>query len=129
MKVNWLYVFNDKGTPIYSQESYIEGSNNFKTAVLTHYIFGLQTIASQLQKNEFKKIEIANEKFFLTKDDKIGFKYIIKINRDSEYNDAEILLKKIKDLFIENFENKTEIPIEERIGLISTIKKELVNII
>ena len=63
--INWIYIIDDSGGTIFSFENHLQGSNDTTSALLSHFLFALQSIAKTLKDNEVRSVEMSNNRFFL----------------------------------------------------------------
>jgi len=125
----WIYVIDNTGAPIFSHENYLEGSKNTENALMSHFIYGLQIIASQIDYNELRRIEIAQENYFLMKDNHINFKYILKLSKNAKHDQIKSLMNILINLFQKKFENKLNLSIKMKSKILSEIREEIIRIL
>ena len=52
LDINWLHIIDDKGSPIYTYESYAQGTKESNFALLSHLLFGLKSVALGINNDE-----------------------------------------------------------------------------
>ena len=125
-KIDWIYIIDNAGATIFNYEIHIQGSSNISHALLSHFLFGLQSIAKDLKENEIKGVEMGNNKFFLSKEKSTKYLFILKSNRVANSQIIEPLLKQIKDKFIKKFPPGHEnLFIDEKIELLNSFKEDI----
>ena len=124
-KIDWIYIIDNAGATIFSYENYIQGSGNISYALLSHFLFALQSIAKDLKENEIKGVEMGNNKFFLSKEKSTKYLFILKSNRDANSQIIEPLLKQIKDKFVKKFPGRKDLFVDEKIELLNSFKEDI----
>jgi len=100
--------------PIFIFESYIQGAKQNNFALLSHFLHGLKTMANQVQDNEVKEVMLGSGRFFIKRIEKINYLIIIKCNIGANYDEIIQFSTKITNIFISNYADKMELPIEDR---------------
>jgi hypothetical protein len=124
-KIDWIYVIDDTGATIFSYEIHIQGSGNISQALLSHFLFALQSIAKDLKDNEMKSVEMGNNKFLLSKEKSINYLFILKSNRDVNPQIIEPLMKQIQDTFVKKFYGYKNLFVDEKIELLNSFKEDI----
>ena len=127
--ISSIYVIDNKETPIFTLENHKQGSNAVSKALMSHFIYSLQSIAYQIESDEGRVIKIGNKNYFIIKDTIINFKYIIEYSNEYTFNQISLILNKIKNKFIERFEGKLNLPIPKKIELVALLKEDILEII
>ena len=113
--INWIYVIDESGATIFSFENHIQGANGNTSALLTHFLFALQSIAKTLKDSEVRSVEMSNNRFFLCKEKMTNYMFIIKTNRDADTHVISPILTEIKNKFVEKFEGHFRLMIDDKI--------------
>jgi len=120
-----VYIIDDTGATIFSNEIHIQGAGDVSQAILSNFLFALQSIAKNLKDNEMKSIEMSNSKFLLSKEISTNYLFILKSNRDAELQIIKPIMKEIQDSFVKKiFEYETLFP-EEKIQLLNSFKEDI----
>ncbi len=124
-KIDWIYIIDDTGATIFSYEIHIQGSGNISHALLSHFLFALQSIAKDLKDNEMKSVEMGNNKFLLSKEKSTSYLFILKSNRDVNPQIIEPLMKQIQDTFVKKFYGYKNLFVDEKIELLNSFKEDI----
>jgi len=124
-KIDWIYVIDDTGATIFSYEIHIQGSGNISHALLSHFLFALQSIAKDLKDNEMKSVEMGNNKFLLSKEKSINYLFILKSNRDANPQIIEPFMKQIQDTFVKKFDGYKNLFVDDKIELLNSFKEDI----
>jgi len=124
-KIDWIYIIDDTGATIFSYEIHIQGSGNISHALLSHFLFALQSIAKDLKDNEMKSVEMGNNKFLLSKEKSINYLFILKSNRDANPQIIEPFMKQIQDTFVKKFYGYKNLFVDEKIELLNSFKEDI----
>ncbi|MFX1443258.1 MAG: hypothetical protein ACFFHV_07595 [Promethearchaeota archaeon] len=127
--INWIYIIDSSGATILSFENQIQGTGVSTSALLSHFLFALQSIAKTLQNNEIRSVEMSNNRFFLCKENMTNYLFIIKTNRDADTRVITPVLNEIKNKFLEKFKGHFRLDIEDKIALLNAFKEEIKNIV
>ncbi len=127
--ISGIYVVDNKELLIFTFERHRQNSNTVKNALLSHFIYALQSIASQLESDESRVIEIKNENYLIIKDSKINFKYIIKYSKETALDQISVILNKIKNKFIESFEGRLDLPVPMKTKLVASLRDDILEIL
>jgi hypothetical protein len=127
--INWIYVIDDSGGTIFSFENHAQGNNGSSSALLSHFLFALQSIAKSLKENEVRSVEMSNNRFFLCKENMTNYLFIIKTNRDADTMVITPVLTEIKNKFVEKFTGHFKLEVEDKIALINAFKDEIKTIL
>lgn len=123
--INWIYIIDESGATIFSFENHVQGTNGRTSAVLSHFLFALQSIAKTLKDDEVRSVEMGNNRFFLCKEKMTNYLFIIKTNRDADTFVISPILTEIKNKFVEKFEGHFQLVIEDKLVLINAFKEEI----
>jgi hypothetical protein len=124
-KIDWIYIIDDTGATIFSYEIHIQGSGNASNALLSHFLFALQSIAKNLKINEMKSVEMSNNKFLLSKEKSTNYLFILKSNREANPQIIEPLMKQIQDAFVKKFTGYKTLFVDEKIELLNSFKEDI----
>ncbi len=127
--INWIYVIDKSGGTIFSFENHIQGTNGSTSAVLSHFLFALQSIAHTLKDDEVRSVEMGNNRFFLCKEIMTNYLFIIKTNRDADTHIISPVLTEIKNRFVEKFEGHFRLMIDDKIALVNAFKNDIKEIL
>ena len=123
--INWIYIIDQSGATIFSYENHVQGSGNGNLAFLSHFLFALQSIAKTLKENEVRSVEMGNNRFFICKEKMTNYIFILKTNRDADYEVITPILKEIKEKFIEKFTGHFKLVLEDKIALLNSFKQDI----
>ena len=98
-----IYILDDKGTPIFIRENYIQGSGDANHALLTDFVSALQSLAQEFGEDETRVIELSDAKILSTRDKLTDYLFIIKCDTNSKNKKMFGILNQIKNIFIEKF--------------------------
>jgi len=98
-----IYIIDDKGTPIFIRENYIQGSGEANHALLSDFVTALQSFAQEFGEDETRVIELSDAKILSSKDNLTNYLFILKCDINSKNKKMFGILKKIKNIFIEMF--------------------------
>ena len=124
-KIDWIYVIDDTGATLFSYEIHIQGSGNISHALLSHFLYALQSIAKDLKDNEMRSVEMGNNKFLLSKEKSINYLFILKSNRDANPQIIEPFMKQIQDTFVKKFYGYKNLFVDEKIELLNSFKEDI----
>ena len=124
-KIDWIYIIDDTGAIIFSYEIHVQGSGNVSHALLSHFLFALQSTAKNLKDNEIRSIEMSNNKFLLSKEKSTNYLFILKSDRDANPQIIEPLLKQIQDKFVKKFLGYKSLFVDEKIELLNSFKEDI----
>ena len=124
-KIDWIYIIDDTGATIFSYEIHIQGSGNISHALLSHFLFALQSIAKDLKDNEMKSVEMGNNKFLLSKEKSTSYLFILKSNREANPQIIEPLMKQIQETFVKKFYGYKNLFVDEKIELLNSFKEDI----
>ncbi|NVM35579.1 MAG: hypothetical protein HWN81_08275 [Candidatus Lokiarchaeota archaeon] len=127
--ISSIYVIDNMETPIFTLENHKQGSNAVSKALMSHFIYSLQSIASKMENDEGRVIKIGNKNYFIIKDTIINFKYIIEYSNENAFDQISLILNKVKNKFIKRFEGKLDLPISMKIELVALLKEDILEII
>ncbi len=123
--INWIYIIDDAGATIFSFENHAQGAGNGTSALMSHFLFALQSIAKTLKDNEVRGVEMSNNRFFLCKEKMTSYLFILKTNRDADTQVITSVLSEIKNKFVEKFTGHFKLVIEDKIALINAFREDL----
>ncbi|MFX1443256.1 MAG: hypothetical protein ACFFHV_07585 [Promethearchaeota archaeon] len=124
-KIDWIYIIDDTGATIFSYEIHVQGSGNVSHALLSHFLFALQSIGKNLKDSEIKSIEMSNNKFLLSKEKTTHNLFILKSNRDADPQLIKTLLKQIQDKFVKKFFGYKKLYADDKIELLNSFKEDI----
>ena len=124
-QIEWVYIVDSTGATLFSYEIHIQGSANIKNALMTHFIFALQTVAKDLATNEIRMVEMGQNKFFLNKEKSNDYLFILKSNRDADPKIIKPFLNQIKERFVEKFKGYKDLFVDEKIELLDSFKNDI----
>ncbi len=100
--------------PIFIFESYIQGAKQNNVALLSHFLQGLKTIATQVQDNEVKEVMLGSGRFFIKRIEKINYLIIIKCDIEASSDEIIQFSTKITNRFTSNYADKMKLPVEDK---------------
>jgi hypothetical protein len=128
-EIIWIYIIDGSGATIFSYENYLKGTSGVNHALLSHFIYALQSIAKNLEEEEIKEVVIDKNRFFLIKEKLTNYIFIIKTKPNAKSEILKIILKKIMDKFIEKFTGHFTLPVQDKIELIKSFREDVKMII
>jgi hypothetical protein len=124
-KVDWIYIIDDTGATIFSYEIHIQGSGNVSQAIMSHFLFALQSISKDLKNNEMRSVEMSNNKFFLKKETSMNYLFILKSDRDANPQIIEPFMIQIQNKFVKKFHGYQKLFVDEKIELLNSFKEDI----
>ncbi|MFX1338562.1 MAG: hypothetical protein ACFFDK_08120 [Promethearchaeota archaeon] len=98
-----IYILDEKGTPIFIRENYVQGSGDANHALLSDFVSALQSLAQEFGEDETRVIELSDSKILSTRDKITNYSFIIKSEIKSKNKKIFGILNQIKNIFIEKF--------------------------
>lgn len=124
-EINWIYIIDQSGANIFSYQNHVQGGGNGNLALLSHFLFALQSIAKTLKENEIRGVEIGNNRFFLCKEKMSNYLFILKTNRDADSLVIKPILQEVKEKFLEKFTGHFKLVIEDKIELLNAFREDV----
>ena len=128
-KINWIYIVDGEGAPIFIYESYVQGAKSNNFAFISRFLYGLKSITEQLEDNELKELTMGTNKFFIIKIKQVNLTFIVKSIIEANSNEVIEFLNKIKKRFIEYYADKMCLSIIDRRKCLDKFKDEVKNIL
>jgi hypothetical protein len=128
-KINWIYIVDEEGTPIFIYESYIQGAKGNNFALISHFLSGIKNIADQCEEEEVKELIMSSNKFFIIKINEVNLTFIVKSIIEADSREVIEFLNKIKKRFSENYAEKMNLPFEKRREIVNKFKDEVKNLL
>ena len=128
-EIIWIFIIDKSGATIFSYENYANGTSQANRALLSHFIYALQSIARNIEEDEIKEVDIDKNKFFLIKENLTSFLFIIKATPNAKFEIIKTILKKIKEKFVEKFTGHFTLPVQDKIVLLRSFKEDVKRII
>ncbi|MFX1574229.1 MAG: hypothetical protein ACFFB0_15915 [Promethearchaeota archaeon] len=125
----WIHIIDSSGANVFSYENYIKGTSEVNLALLSHFIYALQAVAKNMEADEVKEVDIDKNKFFLIKEKLTNFLFIIKTKPKAKSDAITIIIKKIKEKFVEKFTGHFTLPVQEKLELLKAFKEDVKRII
>lgn len=120
--IYWIYIVDNTGATIFSYMSYAQVTSKFNSALLSHFIYALQSVAKNLEEDEIKGVDIGNNKFFITKEKFTSYLFIIKTSTDIESQTVNPILKNIRNKFVELFTGHFSLDIHQKVEIIRSFE-------
>ncbi|MHA2008263.1 MAG: hypothetical protein ACXABO_20945 [Promethearchaeota archaeon] len=128
-EIIWIYIIDSSGATIFSYENYINGMSQVNHALLSHFIYALQSVARNIGEDEIKEVDIDKNRFFLIKEKFTSYLFIIKSKSNANTETIEPILKRIKEKFVEKFTGHFTLPVQDKLQLLKAFKEDVKNII
>jgi len=128
-EIVWIYIIDSSGATIFSYENYVQGTSEVNLTLLSHFIYALQSVAKNIEEDEIKEVDIDKNKFFLIKEKLTSYLFIIKTKPNAKSEIIKLILKKIKEKFIEKFTGHFTLPVQDKIKLLKSFKEDVKKII
>jgi len=125
----WIYIIDNSGATIFSYENNLKGTSEVNQALLSHFIYALQSIAKNLEEEEIKEVVIDKNRFFLMKEKLTNYLFIIKTKPNAKSVILKVILKKIKNRFVEKFTGHFTLPVQDKIKLLKSFREDVKRII
>ena len=93
-EIFWIYIIDKSVATIFSYKNYVKGAQ-VNRALLSHFIYALQSIARNIEEDEIKEVDIDKNKFFLIKENLTSFLFIIKTKPNAKFEIIKTILQKI----------------------------------
>ena len=123
--VNAVYIMDQSGALLFSYEDYKQGSKENSIAVLSHFLFALQSAASQVKSDQNKTLEMGNNRYFLTKEPLKNLLFIIKTLRDVNADLIYPILKEIRKKFMDKLAEQPFLHLDEKMQVYESFKGEI----
>lgn len=124
-QLEWIYIIDNTGATLFSYETHIQGSGNINHALMSHFLFALQTVAKDLRTDEIRMVEMGQNTFILNKEKSNDYLFIIKSNRDTDLKLIKPILIQIKERFLKKFKGDRTLFVDEKIELLDSFKEEI----
>lgn len=124
-EISAIYIIDTTGATIFSYEHHVQGLSSPNIALLSHFLSALKSTAKNLHSNEIKSIDISNNKFFLNREKKSSFLFILKSETNTTSKTIEPILQKIKEKFVEKYIKPTLLQIEDKIEVLDLFKEDI----
>ena len=111
--------------PIFIFESYIQGNKQSNFALISHFLHGLKTIATQVKDNELKEVMLGSGRFFIKRIEKINYLIIIKSDIEASSDEITQFSNKITNRFMSNYADKMGLPIEHKREYFERFKSDI----
>ena len=128
-EIIWIYIIDSSGAIIFSYENLVQGPSVVNHALLSHFIYALQSVAKNIEEDEIKKVDIDKNKFFLIKEKLTSFLFIIKTKPNAKSEIIKPILKKIKEKFGKKFKGHFTLAVQDKIELLKSFKEDVKKII
>lgn len=128
-EIIWIYIIDGSGATIFSYEDNLQGTSEVNHALLSHFIYALQSIAKNLEEEEIKEVNIDKNRFFLMKEKLTNYLFIIKTKPNAKSEILKLILQKIKNKFIEKFTGHFTLPVQDKIKLLKSFREDVKRII
>ncbi|MFX1326497.1 MAG: hypothetical protein ACFE8N_16215 [Promethearchaeota archaeon] len=128
-EIIWIYIIDNSGATIFSYENFLMGNSEINHALLSHFIHALQSMAKNLEEEEIKEVIIGENRFYLSKEALTNYLFIVKTKPTAKYENLKLILKKIKDRFVEKFTGHFTLPVQDKLELIQSFKEDVKKII
>ncbi len=122
MDIHGIWVIGQNGETIYDYELFVQGSEDFNSALIGNFIAGLQQFAVELGKKELKVIELSNSKILIQRDKKSNINFILKCGKSLDNEDVSKFIGNIRNFFTKHF--KVDIDDSSKISSKSTLAIE-----
>ncbi|MFW9897309.1 MAG: hypothetical protein ACFFD7_16010 [Candidatus Thorarchaeota archaeon] len=128
-EIFWIYIIDSSGATIFGYDNYVKGNSEVNHTLLSHFIYALQSVAKNLGEDETKEVEINKNKFFLIKEKLTNYLFIIKAKPNAKSEVITLILKKIREKFMEKFTGHFTLPVQDKIELLRAFKEDVKRII
>ena len=128
-KMYFIFIMDAMGKTIFSYENHIQGASTANTALLSHLIFALRSISKDIGEDQVKKVEMGNDKFFLTKEKLTNYLFILKTHRNANSEDIYHILYEIKTKFVEKFTGDFYIDVDKKIEILNSFRDDIKKIL
>ncbi|MHA1276902.1 MAG: hypothetical protein ACTSQI_21610 [Candidatus Helarchaeota archaeon] len=98
-----IWVIENDGQILFSQELYPQGATESNITLFSGLIVTIQKFLSELGDKDAERIDIGNEKIFISKDPEYGLIFIMKVTETANNRKITKLLSKIRKDFIKSF--------------------------
>ncbi|MFX1411678.1 MAG: hypothetical protein ACFFA6_15110 [Promethearchaeota archaeon] len=128
-EIVWIYIIDSSGATIFSYNNYVQGNSEVDSALLSHFVYALLSVAKNIGEDEIKKVAIDKNKFFLIKEKLTSYIFILKTKPNAKFEIIEPILKKIKKRFIEKFTGHFTLPVQDKLKLLKSFEQDVKRII
>ncbi|HUX99963.1 MAG TPA: hypothetical protein VMV49_10455 [Candidatus Deferrimicrobium sp.] len=101
--ISGIWIFEEDSTLLFSHELYIQGSEEHDTALFQGLILSIQKFALEIGEKKTERIEMGNNKYFVTKDEETKIIFVIKTMPSADNKKNSKILNKIKETFNKKF--------------------------
>ncbi|MHA1129744.1 MAG: hypothetical protein ACTSRC_12585 [Candidatus Helarchaeota archaeon] len=98
-----IWVIENDGQILFSQELYPQGATESNVTLFSGLIVTIQKFLSEIGDKDAERIDIGNEKIFISKDPEYGLIFIMKVTETANNRKITKLLSKIRKDFIKSF--------------------------
>ncbi len=124
-EIYWIFILDNNGKTLFSYENHIQGTSTANTALLSHLIYALKSISKDIGEDQVKKVEMGNDKFFLTKEKLTSYLFILKTHRDADSEVINPILNEIKTRFVEKFTGQFSIDVDAKIEILNSFREDI----
>jgi hypothetical protein len=123
-EIEWIYLIDDRSSSFLVFENNNKSLKNNKIPLL-HFLFGLQTLASNNNKDEIKFIKINSASYYIIEENKSKSFFILKSANQIKQKRIFQVLKEIVRIFTINFNGTVMISLPQKHKLFNSFKKEI----
>lgn len=124
-EIQFIYVLDPSGNPIFIRENYVQGSEEFNHSLLSGFISALQSFASKFGGEELKVADLGNRTIFARVCNKTGFQFILITEKKVKHEKMVRILEQIHKLFLEKFAQYSKVDDEKKRELMGSFIEDL----
>ncbi|MHA1799524.1 MAG: hypothetical protein ACTSVY_13845, partial [Candidatus Helarchaeota archaeon] len=123
----WILKIN--GQILYSDECFVQGSEEFNSALFAGFISAIQSFIQELGEKNAETIELGSSRIILSKNEDLGLVFVLRSKLGSKEKKIRKMLDKIIKTFVENYSKYINTEDKIRTHIFSSFHKEFHKII
>ena len=127
--IHWVHILDNKGSTFFNLETQEQESAGPTSPLMSRLIFSLQSIAKDLEVNVVQSVEMGNNRFFLCKEQKANYLFILKTNRDADAGVITPVIEEIISKYHERFLGFDGFNINDKIKRLNSLSNDVKQII
>ena len=105
----WI-IESETGEVIFSDECFVQGSENFNSALFTGFISAIQSFIQEIGEKKAETIELGSSKIHLAKEDQSKLIFVLRTNLNTKEKKMKKALDKIVTNFLDNYSKFLKTP-------------------
>ncbi|MHA1309664.1 MAG: hypothetical protein ACTSWR_10330 [Candidatus Helarchaeota archaeon] len=100
-----LWLLNEDGKTIFSIENYVQGSEDYDSALFSGFVLSVSKFSSTIGEKKLERIEFGNSKIFLKKDKETNLIFVLRTIQNTNNKKMERLINNLNKKFNKKFKN------------------------